>query len=76
MESLLDGVGISVVTTGEESVVFGDGYCCGYLHCLEDICEEMTEISIPVVKAVHKLHAYTRGTAIRVSALQVYRTRL
>ncbi len=76
MEYLLDETAINVETTGEEGTIFGTGYVLGYLHCLEDFCEEMTEISVPVVKAVRKLHAYTRGTAIRVRALKAYRTML
>ncbi|MCK4782191.1 MAG: hypothetical protein KAV87_00460 [Desulfobacteraceae bacterium] len=74
MSLLLDGTPIAVKTTDEPSVIFGTGYVTGYLHCLEDFCEEMTEISVPVVRALRKLHAYTSGTAIRVRALKAYRT--
>ncbi len=76
MTLLLDETPIAVKTTGEEGVIFGEGYCCGYLHCLEDFCEEMPNITDAVARAVQKLHAYTRGTAIRVRALKAYRTML
>ncbi len=77
MEFLLDEAPIAIKTTGEESsTIFGLGYVIGYGNCLEDIHQELGAISVPVVVAVRRLRAYTRSTAIRVRALQAYRTSL
>ncbi len=72
MALLLDGTAIGVKTTGE-IVPFATGFVAGYRAAIFDLCEGLTEVSVPIADAIHRTHDQSLGLSIWGQALKAYK---
>jgi hypothetical protein len=70
--SLLDDVAVAVKTTGG-IVPFAKGFVAGYRAAIFDLCEGLTEVSVPIANAIHRTHDHSLGLSIWSQALETYK---